>query len=175
MLLTASTLWLSDLHDKKRSCLTAFHLCKKNNLVASTGEDDINPLSLSWWTSCCPDQIHTEVVVITRGTRAEGTVLVLVLLLAGWFLLLLSSLIPCWWPGGLAAPCSQSLVGRASPVQSSSADHPPARPFSSPDPSHISAPPGSAPPGEESDSKTFYQIRASATTIYQSVRLHGVF
>lgn len=41
-------------------------------------------------------------------------------------------------------------AGRASLERSSSADHPPALLVSSPGPSHISAPPGSAPPVEQS-------------------------
>lgn len=107
----------------------------------------------------------------------------LLLLLVGCFLPSTSSLSFCWWPGGLAAPCSRSaqerdkdsngqknilnfdiyrcwlcwtapLTERASLWRSSSADRPPAPLFSSPGPSRISAPPGSALPGWRSQETT---------------------
>lgn len=61
-------------------------------------------------------------------------------------------------PDSTEALCSP-LVERASLEQSSSADRPPASPFSSPGPSHISAPPGSALPGEYPENKMFLKSK----------------
>lgn len=72
------------------------------------------------------------------------------------------------------ALCSP-LVERASLEQSSSADHPPASPFSSPGPSHISAPPGSALPGKYPENKMFLKskhLAVQAITWSPNVTIH---
>lgn len=60
-------------------------------------------------------------------------------------------------PGSTEALCSP-LAERASLGRSSSADHPLAPLVSSPGPSRISAPPGSAPPAEESENAINRQV-----------------